>query len=263
MALIHMDIVSQSLKRSIQINVILPSDKGDDNFQLINTPDTRFKTLYLLHGIWGNNMDWIKNTNIQRYAEENNIAVVFPSGENSFYVDHPESAGNYGMLIGEEIVDLTRRSFPLSNKREDTFIGGLSMGGYGALRNGLKYSDTFGAIVALSSALITDETNRTNDSDYIFFTRRYFEYCFGPSENVKESDCNPKKLVMDILNAGKPMPRIYLACGTEDFLFDKNNDFADFLKENNVKCTYETGPGAHEWDFWDTYIKKGISWLLS
>lgn len=262
MAYIQMDMVSQTLGRNIHLNVFLPSDKFDESNRLVNTPDTRFKTLYLLHGLWGCSIDWVNGTRVQRYAEENNLAVVMPSGDNSFYVDHYESGSNYGKYIGEELVELTRRMFPLSRKREDTFIGGLSMGGYGAIRNGLKYSDTFGAIVGLSSALITEDIHRTDDNPYFFYRKCYFEYCFGPSEKVADSDCNPKKLILDNIKAGKQMPRIYLACGVDDFLLNENNDFADFLKENNVEYTYETGPGAHEWDFWDTYIKKAISWLL-
>lgn len=78
--------------------------------------------------------------------------MVMPSGDNAFYVDQPKGHNNYGEYIGQELVRLTRKMFPLSRKREDTFIGGLSMGGYGALRNGLKYSDTFGAVIALSGA---------------------------------------------------------------------------------------------------------------
>lgn len=263
MAFLQMDFVSQVLGRNVHIKAILPTDKFDMEGKYLNTPETRFKTLYLLHGLWGNSTDWITFSRIRRFAEDNNIAVIMPTGDNTFYVDHPLSGDNYGTFIGEELVEYTRRCFPLSRKREDTFIGGLSMGGYGAIRNGLKYSDTYGAIVGLSSALITEDTNRTDDDPYFFYRKCYFEYCFGPSDKVAESDCNPKKLVTDIIKAGKEMPRIYMACGVDDFLLNENNDFADFLKKNNVEYTYETGPGAHEWDFWDTYINKAISWLLS
>lgn len=82
-----------------------------------------------------------------------NLAVVMPAGENAFYVDQPSIGAMHGQFIGEELVEITRKMFPLSRKREDTFIGGLSMGGFGALRNGLKYHDTFGAVICLSGAL--------------------------------------------------------------------------------------------------------------
>ena len=112
-----------------------------------------YKTLYLLHGLLGNCTDWVMNTNIQRLAEDRNLAVVMPSGENSFYVNQILPNNDFGEYIGRELVEMTRRMFPLSHKREDTFIAGLSMGGFGALRNGLKYHETFGYIAVLSGAL--------------------------------------------------------------------------------------------------------------
>ena len=157
---------------------------------------------------------------------------------------------------------MTRKMFPLSKKREDTFIGGLSMGGFGALRNGLKYSDTFGYIVALSGALLVDGMpGRNNDVAMFIDSRDYAESCFGNLDELLESDKNPKYIVEQMLKAGKTFPEIYMACGTEDGLLGVNREMAAFLKDHQVNVTYEEGAGNHEWDFWDTYIKKAIEWL--
>ena len=154
MALIQCNFFSKSLMRTVPIQVVLPTDKtlGPDG----SAPQGPFKTLYLLHGIFGNDTDWVCGTRVQSWAQDRNLAVVMPSGENSFYVDMPKASAYYGTYIGKELVDFTRRTFPLSHKREDTFIGGLSMGGYGAIVNGLQNPETFGAVCALSSALILD-----------------------------------------------------------------------------------------------------------
>ena len=157
MALIQANFMSRSLLRTVPIQVILPADKFSFSENLPHE-EKPFKTLYLLHGIFGNYTDWTANTRIQRWAEEKNLAVVMPSGDNSFYVDHPQSGSIYGSFIGEELVEITRKMFPLSRKREDTFIGGLSMGGYGAVRNGLKYYNTYSHIITLSGALHILET---------------------------------------------------------------------------------------------------------
>ena len=152
MALIQVNFVSKSLMRTVPIQVILPVDK----FSLSDKPlreEKPFKTLYLLHGIFGNYTDWVTNTRIQKWAEKKNLAVVMPSGDNAFYVDDPAGGNLYGQFIGQELVDITRRMFPLSRKREDTFIGGLSMGGFGAMRNGLKYHETFGCVISFSGVL--------------------------------------------------------------------------------------------------------------
>ena len=148
MALIQATFMSNALKRTVPIQVILPVDK------LIGEEMKPFKTLYLLHGLFGSYHDWNSNTRIQRWAQDQNLAVVMPSADNSFYIDYdmlPNS--EYGKFVGEELVQVTRAMFHLSNKREDTFIAGLSMGGFGAIRNGLKYSETFGYIAGLSSAI--------------------------------------------------------------------------------------------------------------
>lgn len=261
MAFIQMNLLSQSLMRTVPVNVIIPADKMVFPGMPVRE-DKPYKTLYLLHGIFGNYTDWVNGTRIQRYAEENDLAVVMPSGDNAFYLDRPEAMNNYGEFIGRELVELTRKIFPLSHKREDTYIGGLSMGGYGAIRNGLKYHDTFGAITALSSALIVDGLNdRTNDTPNPIERRDYAETVFGNLSEVLTSDKNPKYLVEQLKKENVQFPAIYMACGQDDFLLGANKDFAKFLQDNGVEVTFEVGPGNHEWDFWDTYIKKAMDWL--
>ncbi len=261
MAFLQVNLMAESLMRTVPVNVILPVDK----LLMPGTPkrpNRPYKTLYLLHGIFGNYTDWVMGTRIQRFAEEYDLAVVMPSGDNAFYVDRPLAQNNYGEFVGKELVDLTRKMFPLSRKREDTFIGGLSMGGYGALRNGLKYNRTFGCIVALSSALIIDGLPARTNDDPMFMERRDFaESLFGDLDKVLESDMNPKVLIKKLAKAGRPIPRIYMACGDKDSLLGVNKDMAAFLRENGAYVTFEIGPGSHEWDFWDTYIQKAIAWL--
>ena len=261
MALIQVNFMSKSLMKIVPMNVILPVDK----MAFLGMPvreDKPYKTLYLLHGVFGNYTDWISDTNIQRWAEENDLAVVMPSGENMFYVDNPKVNNYYGEFIGKELVEITRKMFPLSHKREDTYIAGLSMGGYGALRNGLKYHENFGCIAGLSSALIIDGIeNRTDDVPLFIESRSYAEGCFGDLTKVAESDMNPKWLAKKLVEEKADFPKIYMACGERDFLLKANEDFRDYLEKLGVDITFEVGPGAHKWDFWNTYIKKVIEWL--
>lgn len=260
MAHLTCNFFSKSLMRTVDITVILPTDKfvfTDPNYKPLKT----FKTLYLLHGIFGSTSDWINGTRIEAWANERDLAVVMPSGENKFYVDHPHSNDNFGKFIGEELVEFTRRTFPLSKKREDTFIGGLSMGGYGALRNGLKYNQIFGSIVALSSGLILDGVyNSKYDDPNPIGNRYYYESIFGDIDKLKGSDMDYYHLI----DSTKPedLPNIYMACGTEDvLLFKQNEEFHDYLEKKKIKHEYQTGPGGHDWVFWDTYIYKALDWL--
>ena len=261
MAFITMNIMSQSLMRTVPVNVILPVDKLVFPGMPVRE-DKPYKTLYLLHGVFGSYVDWVNGTRIQRFAEENDLVVVMPQGENMFYVDQPKAGNNYGEFIGKELVELTRKMFPLSHKKEDTFIGGLSMGGYGALRNGLKYNDTFGAIVALSAALVVEGMPDRKPGGFFLESREYGEAIFGDLDKLLESDMNPRWLVKEMVKEGKEFPEIFMATGDQDSLLAPDKEFADFLKANGAKVTWEVGPGAHEWDFWDTYIKKAIyEWL--
>lgn len=261
MALIQVNFMSKTLMRTVPVNVILPVDK----MTLPGMPireDKPYKTLYLLHGVFGNYTDWVSGTSIQRWAEEKDLAVVMPSGDNMFYVDKPGVNNYYGEFIGRELVEITRKMFPLSHRREETYIAGLSMGGYGAIRNGLKYHDTFGCIAGLSSALIIDGIEKRTDNVPFFLESRSFaEGCFGDLTKVADSDKNPKWLAKKLVEEKKEIPKIYMACGEEDFLLGENRDFRDFLKNLGIEVTFEEGPGTHEWDFWNRYIKKVLDWL--
>lgn len=246
--------------RTVTATVVLPTDKlmaggGASSPQ-------KYKTLYLLHGIFGNDTDWVAGTRIQSWAQDKNLAVVMPCGENKFYVDNEKSGDRFGEFIGEELVEFTRKTFPLSEKREDTFIGGLSMGGYGALRNGLKYHETFGRIVALSSALIKERVLASQYKEgWAMDNRYYYESLFGDLDRLEGSDMDYDALIRNLVQEKKPVPEIYLACGTEDGLYGANLDYHRLLEELGVGHTYVEGPGVHDWVFWDTYIKKALEWL--
>jgi S-formylglutathione hydrolase FrmB len=262
MALIQVNFMSKTLMRNVTLQVILPVDKFTMPGMIAREAGKPFKTLYLLHGIFGNYTDWVSGTRIQRWAEEKNLAVVMPSGDNSFYLDHAAPWNNYGEFIGQELVEITRKMFPLSHNREDTFIGGLSMGGFGAIRNGLKYHETFGYIAALSSAVHIFE-------DIAILKNRnvaYDESRFGNMKEAALSDKNPRVIVQTIkekIKAGANIsfPKIYMACGTDDSLIASNRTYRDFFTENGLDVTYHEEPGYHDWEFWDKFIKETLEWL--
>lgn len=261
MAYIQLNFMSEALMRTVTVNVILPADK-------LSPPGAPkealkpFKTLYLLNGIMGNHTDWIHATTIQSLAEEKNLAVVMPAGENMFYLDREAVHALYGEYVGKELVEFTRKIFPLSDKREDTFIGGLSMGGYGALRNGLKYSDTFGHIVALSTAMVLYTLEERTEDHPMFMERRsYAQEIFGDFDKVMESDKNPVWLLQKLKESGKEIPKIYQAIGTEDFLLTANRRLHQELAEAGGDITYVEKPGGHEWSFWGSRIADALAWL--
>ncbi len=253
MALISIDFRSVTLKRSVQANVILP----------IETCDGPYPTLYLLHGLTDNCNGWLSYTRIRKWAEESGLAVVMPSGENSFYMDilvKDGCLGDFGEYVGRELVEVTRKMFPLSTKREDTFLAGLSMGGFGTCRNALKYSETFGKAAILSGALhfyeYPEEWVKTQGNTVGEVKN------FGDLEKTRNSDRNPRFLMEKIKNdPSKSFPSFYVACGLQDELLEANRSIARALKEAGADVTYEEGEGRHDWDFWDEYIQHVLKWL--
>lgn len=254
MVLFRGDIKSKCLQRRTSISVILPADNIhflNDTEEIVPKP---YKTLYLLHGLYGSDDIFLANTSVQKFAEDNGIAIVIPCGDNSFYIDNEKSHAYYGEYVGCELLDITRNIFPLSDKREDTFIAGFSMGGYGAIRNGLKYYENFSKIGMISAALITDDIVNYTNNNNVLKSRDFYESIFGDLKDVIGSDADPKYLI----NNCPDIPDIFMACGIDDFLFEKNADFYRFLKENNINSTFIGGDGEHTWEFCDKYVKEFI-----
>jgi len=261
MAIMQVNFYAKTLKQATTFIAIIPGDGPEEIAKDI--PDAGLKSLYLLHGYTGNYFDWLWGSRIVELAYKNNIAVFLPSGHNSFYLDDIEKSEYYGEFIGSELVEYTRRIFPLSKDRDDTFIGGLSMGGYGALRNGLKYHNNFGKIIALSSAIIIKKIAGIKQ-DYKDLIADYYYYrrVFGDLDKLIGSDKDIEALAKDLVKKGEFIPEIYMACGTEDFLIEENRECYNHLKEIGINVTYIEEPGAHDWDFWNRHIQKAMEWLL-
>ncbi|MCR5656934.1 MAG: acetylesterase [Butyrivibrio sp.] len=247
----------------VDVSYVIPKDvppmmtEGNKNFQ------RPMKTLYLLHGFSGNDCDWEYNGIAEDIAVNYNMAVIMISGGNNFYLDRKATGCQFGTFAGKEVVDFTRDLFGLSTKREDTLIGGLSMGGFGALHTGLAYPETFGGIVALSSALIIHEIkDMKEDFADMMANYDYYREVFGDLHTIEESDNNPEVLYTKLKEAGAKIPPIYMAIGTEDFLYQNNQITRKFFEDNNANFKYEEGPGIHDWKFWNAYITRGLDWVL-
>ncbi|WP_225743673.1 alpha/beta hydrolase family protein [Marinilactibacillus sp. Marseille-P9653] len=235
---------SKSLDRKVTYSAIIPK---------MNREMRMFKTLYLFHGYSGDRKDWFYAGQVEQLAESYNIAIILPSGENSYYVDHPNGM-NYGQFVGEELIEESRSLFPLSCKREETWIAGLSMGGYGALRNGLYYSETFGKIAALSSRIIT----KTSEFEEDRYPERIMKVLIG-SQDIQDIPDNID--LYELAKQSMSLPNIYMACGTSDFLYEDNVAFHNELKRLNIKHDYIEDTGDHNWNFWNKHIILAIDWL--
>lgn len=223
------------------------------------------KTLILLHGYTGDCTDWLYNSNALDFSMKYNLAIVMPSGGVDFYLDKQATGHKWCEFIGEDLINYLRNTFNLAKRKEDTFIGGLSMGGFGALHTGLMYPDRFSGIMALSSALIVYglKDMKKDMPDNGMANYEYYVNAFGDLSKAEKSDHNPEVLYKRNNKNNIKNPKIYMACGTEDFLLQPNHKMRDFLIKQKANFKYEEGPGVHDWNFWTPHAYKGIEYLLN
>jgi S-formylglutathione hydrolase FrmB len=245
--------------RKVQVAVIIPMDAPPEMMQ---HPPSRYKTVFLLPGFSGNHIDWIYGAPLVDLAVKHGLAFIMPPGENSFYLNDKIRGALYEDFVCQELVNFCRKIFPLSAEVDDTTIGGLSMGGFGAIHSGLAHPEVFGNIIALSSALITDEVSKMKDGQgNVMAPYSYYQHTFGPPEKLAGSQNDPKTLARKLTEAHAAFPNIYMACGTEDFLINENRDFSKYLHSLGVKHEYIEDTGVHDWRFWNTYLVKSLEWL--
>lgn len=256
MAFLQVNCFSNTLDMQVMLNVILPQQThkkvGTDSVgQTSDVP-----VLYLLHGMGGNHSVWERRTSIERYVDAYGLAVIMPATDHGWYTDTTYDM-NYWTYIAEELPALCRELFPqLTKKRERTFVAGLSMGGYGAVKLGLRKPENFSRVASLSGALcFTDDPAPL----LALRNRNYWEGIFGPLEELGTSMENPLHLLSQV--DPQRAPEFFICCGTEDDLLPVNHYFVHQAQEKGFSVTYEEGPGIHNWDFWDAWLPRVLEWL--
>ncbi|MBO4304265.1 MAG: esterase family protein [Lentisphaeria bacterium] len=254
MAFFQCSIFSESLGMTTNVNVFLPQFTSSQIGWTEKDMGTR-PALYLLHGLSEDFSVWIRHTNIERYAAQYGLVLVMPDGGKSFYADTKYDL-KYEEYIAKELPSLMAKFFRFSTAREDTFIAGNSMGGYGALKIALKYPETFSACGAFSP--VPDPMKL-----YSLYpdVGKVLTQVFGSIDDFRSSG-NDVYLLAEKRLAEKNFPKLYLTCGKGDFLNRENRRFQQFLEEENADFVAELDdPGDHEWDFWDRKIRQFIRFL--
>jgi S-formylglutathione hydrolase FrmB len=256
---------SHILQSNTEINVIIPTPVGNE--QITDKESvTRYRyeeglpVVYLLHGAYGDNSSWSRFSSIERYAQAHNCVAVMASAENSFYQDMAHGKA-YFRFFTEELVEYIRALFPVSKKREDTMIAGLSMGGYGAWYLALKRPDLFSKAASMSGAVDIAACYagvRDGDIEGPFMWNSIFE---NP-ETLNGSEADLFALAQRDLEQGT-LPVLHQSCGTKDFLIEMNRNAYKKLTGMGVQVIYEEVPEhMHNWDFWDLEIQKILDWML-
>ncbi|MBP1995069.1 S-formylglutathione hydrolase FrmB [Paenibacillus eucommiae] len=214
-------------------------------------------TLFLLHGFSDDETTWVRRTSIERYAANLGLAIVMPNVHHSFYSDMVYG-NRYWTFLSEELPAIARSFFPLSDDREDNFVAGLSMGGYGAFKWALRHPERFAAAASLSGALdmVSFIKGQANEGAF----KRVFELIYGDADITGTEDD-----LLWLLKRGdyskELAPKFYQCCGTDDFLYQDNLSFRDASKQTGLDLLYDEGPGNHSWDYWDAKIQDVLKWL--
>jgi S-formylglutathione hydrolase FrmB len=230
---------SRALGKASAFNIVFPDDPG------IPGPWAAF---YLLHGLSDDHTIWMRRTSIERYVAGLPLAVVMPDGGRGWYSNAKEGYSYEDELI--ELVGLVDRTFPVKAERAGRAIGGLSMGGYGAVKLGVKHHGTFASVTSHSGALGFVHGIGEGRALSPEFTR-----IFGPEPSGGPDD--PFALVEQVDHG--LLPKLRIDCGTEDFLLDQNRAFHAHLDALNIPHEYEEFPGGHDWAYWDAHVREAVA----
>jgi S-formylglutathione hydrolase FrmB len=254
------DFFAESLGMNTSMVVLLPQDAAGIGMQGADgtgadaaEADRGFPVLYLLHGLSDDCTIWERWTSIERHASEKGIAVVMPEVRRSFYCDEVFGE-NYWTLVSEELPAMLARSFRISTAREDTFVAGLSMGGFGAFKLALNHPDRFAAAASFSGATDLRPRAELFGSEWSAEQHRIW----GEEPTLPTVDD-----LIGLLEQSDPtsLPPLFLDCGTEDALMPLNETFIRVAEERSVDLTSRLRPGDHTWDFWDRSVQDFLDWI--
>lgn len=245
MAWLTVNFNSKSLNMPVMLDILIPQGRGG------------YKQLYLLHGAGGDHTSWITKSRAADYAEGKNIAVIMPSGNNKCYVNN-RYGKDYFTFLTEELVEKCETWFSLSDKKEDRYIGGMSMGGYGAVHAALKRPDLYSAAFSYSGLLdISERFARPQGLD--------LSPVFGKEEEFSTQDYDlfdfiRKMRLKNNENVDKTTEFI-LTCGLQDKRINMTTRFFRSMQVAGYKVSYIEGQGNHDWDYWDRCIHNTLEYI--
>lgn len=253
MAYIQCNFWSEVLGKCCDMTVLLPqrAPVHPETRRGKPAPKRTYPVLYLLHGLCGDHRTWLANTDLEHLAQNSNLVIVMPDGGRGFFTDMAHGM-RYGAFFADELPEIVASMFPVSSKREECFVAGASMGGYGALRLAFSTPERFGAAFAMSPLVdLARAITRGNSA----ISPEEMRGVFGdPDEQVARS--NDLLALARQARTGDAPPRVAVCCGTKDLLY---NDAANICGELEKMAWPELqyslhAPGKHDWSYWSAQI---------
>ena len=247
MALLTCDFFSDSLQLGTSVTVVLPQQTEEQIGVDGGGSDGPPPLLYLLHGLSDDHTTWNRYTAVARHAEKAGLAVVMPAVSRSFYTNEAHGL-RYWDYVSEELPAVVHEFFRVTSEPSQTFVAGLSMGGYGALKLAFSHPERYAAAASLSGGLDLRSLLVPPDP------RGLLDRVFGGSVGDEHD-------LFTLLDRATDVPPLYLGCGTEDPLLPGTRKLADAARARGIDVTLDLRPGTHEWSLWDAVIADVIAWL--
>ena len=250
MALIEMNFMSEALGKAMEMCVVLPQ-RGYRETE----PERKCRVILLLHGLADNYRSWCRMTGVERYASGRNVMIIMPDGGRGYYTD-AKTGERYAEYVYEEVPAVCRSIFKqMSDRREDNFIAGLSMGGYGAFKGAMTYPERYAGCACFSAHYYQGELLAGEHES------QFYKNIFGTPDEYYGSGNDCEAMVKKAIAGGKELPELYLACGKNDFLIEQSRRMHAFLDQNGVANVYSETEGVHDWDFWDRHIVYALDFF--
>ncbi|WP_114602710.1 alpha/beta hydrolase family protein [Staphylococcus sp. EZ-P03] len=251
MAWLQVNYDSKTLGKEQRFNAFLPEEPTQFETQ---APAKQLPVLLLLHGLSSDETSYLRFTSLERYAKEHQIAVIMPAGDHSGYANMAYGHSYYDYVL--EVFDYALQILPLSKRREDHFIAGHSMGGFGTIKYALTQTDRFSKAAPLSAVFTPDWLLNI---DWYDFSKKAL---LGEKTKARGTELDPYYLVDQALKEGLDIPKLLIMCGTEDDLYQDNLDFIHYLDDKQVPYQFVDGEGKHDYAYWDKAIKYALDWFM-
>jgi putative tributyrin esterase len=243
---------SKLMNREMPYRIVFPA-----NYDL--SKDKRYAVIYLLHGYSGHFDNWVDKTKLTDYAKDYDYIIVTPEGDNGWYADSVSLPNDrYETYIADELINEVDKKFRTIADKEHRAIAGLSMGGYGALKFGIKYPDKFILAGSFSGAVGIGSYKVKEDLPQGLFRDSIIKI-FGEPESESKNSNDIFKMIGEMPKDKIPaLPFLYLDCGTEDELgfLPTNRQLADILTTKKIPHEFRELPGGHNWKLWNTQVDE-------
>lgn len=258
MALLNCNFCSSVLGMDTQVTVILPEHRHQPR----KAEEKKYPVIYALHGLGRDHTNWLRGGQLDYHMENREAIVIMPDCAKSFYVD-----GKYGYdyftYLTEELPLIVANYFPASTKREDTYIAGISMGGYGALHAAFRRPDLYGAVATFSAACdpYSIPTESLVNTYFCRDSLQNIDNMFGNADVFHASVDHLPNALKACLRSGQPIPRIFMTCGRQDLAFPMNEQFRDQAMEMGAVVEWHEDDGIHDWAFWNKVLPNMLEFF--